>query len=211
MVVLERQARRPEPLDRRPQAITDLRFWLWRGSMALTVVGIGGTTRDNSSSERALRTALAAAEKYGAETELFAADALDLPMYMPDAAVRSDKARHLVKALARCDAVIITGPSGLVKNALDYVEDLREDARPYFHGRAVGCIVCASGWQATTTTLVALRSIVHALRGWPTPLGVCINTTAPTPEADEQLAIRGEQVVSMAQTFGAAAAIARSA
>jgi hypothetical protein len=106
MVVLERQARRPEPLDRRPQAITDLRFWLWRGSMALKVVGIGGTTRDNSSSERALRTALAAAEKYGAETELFAADALDLP----DAAVRSDKARHLVKALARCDAVIIASP-----------------------------------------------------------------------------------------------------
>ena len=57
----------------------------------------------------------------------------------------------------------------------------------------------------------AARSIVHALRGWPTPLGVCINTTAPTPEADEQLAILGEQVVSMAQTFGAAAAIARSA
>jgi hypothetical protein len=106
MVVLERQARRPEPLDRRPQAITDLRFWLWRGSMALKVVGIGGTTRDNSSSERALRTALAAAEKYGAETELFAADALDLP----DTAVRSDKARHLVKALARCDAVIIASP-----------------------------------------------------------------------------------------------------
>jgi hypothetical protein len=51
-----------------------------------------------------------AAEKYGAETELFAADALDLPMYMPDAAVRSDKARHLVKALARCDAVIIASP-----------------------------------------------------------------------------------------------------
>jgi FMN reductase len=185
--------------------------------MGVTVVGIGGTTRGNSSSERALRTALAAAEKYGAETELFAADALDLPMYVPDTAVRTDKARHLVDALARCDAVIIAspgyhgGPSGLIKNALDYVEDLREDVRPYFHGRAVGCIVCASGWQATTTTLVALRSIVHALRGWPTPLGVCINTTAPTHEADEQLAILGEQIVTMAQTFGAAAATSGSA
>ena len=56
---------------------------------------------------------------------------------------------------------------------------------------------CASGWQAATTTLVAFRSIVHALRGWPTPLGVCINTTAPAHEADEQLAILGEQVVTL--------------
>ena len=179
--------------------------------MAVTVVGIGGTTRGNSSSERALRAALAAAEEHGAETELFAADALDLPMYVPDTTVRTNKARHLVDALARCDAVIIAspgyhgGPSGLVKNALDYVEDLREDARPYLDGRAVGCIACASGWQATTTTLVALRSIVHALRGWPTPLGVCINTSAQAHEADEQLAILGGQVVTMAQTRDAAA------
>jgi FMN reductase len=36
--------------------------------------------------------------------------------------------------------------------------------------------VCAYGWQATTTTLVSLRSTVHALRGWPTPLGVAINS-----------------------------------
>jgi FMN reductase len=68
------------------------------------------------------------------------------------------------------------GISGLVKNALDYVEDLREHERPYLDGRAVGCIVCAYGWQATSTTLVSLRSVVHALRGWPTPLGATINS-----------------------------------
>jgi len=94
-------------------------------------------------------------------------------MYVPDATLRTDKARRLIGALAGCDAVIIAspgyhgGPSGLIKNALDYVEDLRDDERPYFDGRAVGCIACAAGWQATTTTLIALRSIVHALRGWP--------------------------------------------
>jgi FMN reductase len=185
--------------------------------MTVTVVGIGGTTRSNSSSEWALRAALAAAERHGAETELFAAEALDLPMYVPDAPLRTDKARHLIGALARCDAVIIAspgyhgGPSGLIKNALDYVEDLREDVRPYFHGRAVGCIACASGWQATTTTLVALRSIVHALRGWPTPLGVCINTTVQAAEFDEQLSILGEQVVTLAQTYRTAVATPASA
>ena len=30
------------------------------------------------------------------------------------------------------------GVSGMIKNALDYIEALRDDARPYLHGRAVG-------------------------------------------------------------------------
>jgi FMN reductase len=48
--------------------------------------------------------------------------------------------------------------------------------RAYLDGRAVGCIACAAGWQAANTTLSALRAVVHALRGWPTPVGVAINT-----------------------------------
>jgi len=146
------------------------------------IVGLGGTLSDSSSSERALRHALAAAAARGARTELFSARALDLPMYVTDRSQRSSAAIALVDALAQADGVIVATPgyhggiSGLVKNALDYVEDLRDDERPYLDGRAVGCIVCAYGWQATTTTLVSLRSTVHALRGWPTPLGVAINS-----------------------------------
>jgi FMN reductase len=146
------------------------------------IVGLGGTLSDSSSSERALRHTLAVAAARGARTELFSARALDLPMYMTDRSQRSSAAVALVDALAQSDGVIIATPgyhggiSGLVKNALDYVEDLRDHERPYLDGRAVGCIVCAYGWQATTTTLVSLRSTVHALRGWPTPLGVAINS-----------------------------------
>jgi len=40
----------------------------------------------------------------------------------------------------------------------------------------VGLIVCGHGWQSTGVVLAAFRSIVHALRGWPTPMGVAINT-----------------------------------
>ncbi|HSV39060.1 MAG TPA: NADPH-dependent FMN reductase [Nocardioidaceae bacterium] len=147
------------------------------------IVGLGGTVSEASSSERALRLALAAAAAQGARTKLFAAQALDLPMYSVDRKERTPEAIALVDALAEADGVIIATPgyhggiSGLVKNALDYIEDLRDDVRPYLQGRAVGCIVCAYGWQATATTLVSLRSTVHALRGWPTPLGVAINST----------------------------------
>jgi len=146
------------------------------------IVGLGGTLSDSSSSERALHHALAVAKARGARTKLFSARALDLPMYTVDRSQRSSAAIALVDALAQADGVVIATPgyhggiSGLVKNALDYVEDLRDHERPYLDGRAVGCIVCAYGWQATTTTLVSLRSTVHALRGWPTPLGVAINS-----------------------------------
>ncbi|MFG3522003.1 NADPH-dependent FMN reductase [Nocardia nova] len=148
----------------------------------LSIVGLGGTLRAASSTESALRHALDAAATHGAHTELFDGSVLArLPMYDPDAPRGAD-ARRLVDALRTADGVIIASPgyhgsvSGLVKNALDYVEDLREDSNPYLTGRAVGCVTTAYGWQAAVTTLQTLRSIVHALRGWPTPLGAAINS-----------------------------------
>jgi FMN reductase len=104
-------------------------------------------------------------------------------MFAPESPARTPEAQRLVELLRRSDGVILASPgyhgsiSGLLKNALDYTEDMRGDARSYFDSRAVGCIVSAAGWQAVGSTLAAMRSIVHALRGWPTPLGVGINST----------------------------------
>ncbi|HWF00194.1 MAG TPA: NADPH-dependent FMN reductase [Caulobacteraceae bacterium] len=145
------------------------------------IVGLGGTVRPGSTSERALAKSLASAEAAGARTQLFGGAFLaGLPIYNPHAAVCGEDEARFVEAVRVCDGLIIASPgyhgsiSGLVKNALDCLEALREDARPYLHGRAVGCIVSAAGAQATGSTLAALRSIVHALRGWPTPFGACL-------------------------------------
>ena len=171
------------------------------------VVGLGGTTRPGSSSERALAVALDAARELGARTDLIAAGDLQLPLYAPERNERTPEAGRLVGALAAADGVIIAspgyhgGPSGLIKNALDYVEDLRTAPRTYLDGVPVGCIVCAHGWQATATTLIALRSVVHALRGWPTPFGAAINSAAAGVEDDDvraQLRLVGRQVVEFA-------------
>jgi FMN reductase len=149
------------------------------------IVGLGGTTRVGSSSEKALTVSLKAAEELGAETAMFSGPALVLPMYAPDVADRTPAALDLVKALRRCDGIIVASPayhgsiSGLIKNALDYAEDLRTDERVYLDGVAFGCIACAGGWQAAGQTLAALRAIAHALRGWPTPLGGMLNTSTP--------------------------------
>jgi FMN reductase len=145
------------------------------------IVGIGGTTRPGSSTERALALALAHAARAGADTKLFGGTFLrGLPMFAPERVARTDEELALVEAVRVADGLLVASPgyhggvSGLVKNALDLLEDLRDDERPYLDGRAVGCVVTAAGEQAGGSTLGALRSIVHALRGWPTPLGVAI-------------------------------------
>ena len=177
------------------------------------VLGLGGTTRDDSSTERALRISLAAAESAGAETAIFAGEDLLLPMYRPGVVERTGASERLVRMFRTMDGIIIATPayhgslSGLVKNALDYTEDLRADARVYFDGCAVGCICCAGGWQAAGQTLAAMRAVAHALRGWPTPFGAMINTSLPVFDAagrlvDEsthlQLQLVGRQVAEFA-------------
>ncbi len=146
------------------------------------VVGLGGTLRASSSTERALRYCLDSVERQGGRAKFFSGPDLDLPMYAPHELERTPKALELVNTLREADAVVVGSPgshgavSGLVKNALDYIEDLREDPRVYLDNTPWGCISCAYGWQASVGTLGQLRSIGHALRAWPTPLGVAINS-----------------------------------
>ncbi|GAA2817513.1 NAD(P)H-dependent oxidoreductase [Saccharopolyspora taberi] len=182
--------------------------------MTVTVVGIGGSIRPDSQSERAMQCALAGAREAGAKVHAITGESLVLPFYDPQVTTRTENAIELVESLRTADGVILASPgyhgtiSGLIKNALDYVEDLRGDDRVYLDGRAVGCIGIAYGWQATVTTLQALRSVVHALRGWPTPLGAAVNSAetelGPGGESDDEKVTRtlrtiGRQVVEFAE------------
>lgn len=171
------------------------------------IVGLGGTTRTDSSCERAMRTALARCQERGARTVAFGADALHFPMYAPERPGQSAEAAPLVSALREARGIVIATPgyhggiSGLVKNALDYAEEMSDDDHPYLDGRAVGCIVCAHGWQATVSTLNSLRSVIHALRGWPTPLGVTINSAQAVWTSDGRLS--DQKVAEALDTLGA--------
>jgi FMN reductase len=173
------------------------------------IVGIGGTTRTGSSSERLLRQALAAAADLGAETRAFSGEKLMFPIY--GATAPGGLELEFVEALRRCDGVIIASPgyhgsvSGMVKNALDFAEELRGDVRPYLEGRPVGLIAAAAGWQAGCSTLQHLRSIVHALRGWPTPLGVIANSSQPQQDCSEQIGLMAGQVMAFVGAFAGTA------
>jgi len=177
------------------------------------IVGIGGTTRDGSTSEQALVIALKAAQAAGAETEMFAGKDLQLPMYDPDPNSMTEAAKHLVASLRRADGVIFASPcyhggvSGLIKNAIDYIEEMRADDRVYLDGRAVGAIGCGYGFQGPGMVLAQLRQMTHALRGWPVPLGVGVNAAVvkfkdggcSEPAIAKQIEIMAGQVVDFAK------------
>lgn len=188
-------------------------------SRTVKVVGIGGSARPGSTAEKALRLALAEAERLGARVSLVAGADLVMPLYDPSGGAGSPQAERLLAEVTDADGLILASPayhgtvSGLVKNALDHVEELREADRPYFSGRAVGVLAVGMGWQGAVNTLTALRGVVHALRGWPTPLGVAVNTevigfgsdgTCTDPRVAGQLAAMAGQVVDFARQSAAA-------
>ena len=178
------------------------------------VVGIGGTIGGISSTQRALRIALDAACKEGFRTRMFGgADMARLPLYDPRATERTEHEREFVDTIRQASALIIASPgyhgsiSGVVKNALDLLEETARDDRPYLADMPVGLIATAYGWQATGSTIAALRSIVHALRGWPTPFAAAINTQltkfddeggSSDPAVLEKLSLIGRQVARFA-------------
>jgi FMN reductase len=185
----------------------------------MLIVGIGGTQRQSSSSETALRIALAAAERLGCETMCFAGPALALPVYNPTETDRTAEASALISSLRQASGVIISSPgyhgsvSGMIKNALDYVEDMAHDPdRVYFDGLPIGCIAVAHGWQGAVNTLRALRDIAHSLRGFPTPYGLAINAAdrvfaegiCTDATVSRSLTSVGAQVANLAQRLSAA-------
>ena len=184
--------------------------------MTPRIVAIGGTVSVGSTTELALRTAMASAVAEGAEVQLFDGAYLAALPHYRSSAHGGDEGRELVEAVRAADGLLLAAPgyhgtiSGLVKNALDYLEDLSKDTRPYLDGRAVGLIATAYGDQATMSTMQTLRSIVHALRGWPTPMGATIRTYpglfSPDGEclddrARMQLDMVGQQVVQGATSL----------
>ena len=179
------------------------------------IVGIGGSPRASSTSERLAARALELASGWGAETELFDGPFIaGLPLFNPFSPDRTADERRFIAAVRRCDGLIVSTPgyhgslSGPIKNALDLLEDTARDDAPYLTDRAFGAIVVAHGWQTGGTTLVTLRSIAHALRAWPTPFGAAFNASTPLfddagtlidPATERQLAMVARQVFDFAR------------
>src|SRR3546814_2337003 len=71
-------------------------------------------------------------------------DMARLPLYNPRATMRTDDERAFVDAVRDASALIIASPgyhgsiSGVVKNALDLLQETARDERPYLADKPVG-------------------------------------------------------------------------
>jgi FMN reductase len=179
-------------------------------NIRISIVGIGGTLRPSSSTEKAVNCVLKHAESRGANISLFAGPSLDFPFYDPRISERSEMITDYQQAVRNADALVIASPayhggiSGLVKNAIDYLEDMAKDPDVYLENKAVACIGTGYGWQGANSTLQALRMVVRSLRGWVSPLGIALNTaenhfaddgSCHTEAVDNQFQIMAQELI----------------
>ena len=143
------------------------------------IVLISGSLRPGSTSDRIAGWCAEQCRERGATTRTFHGAEIDFPFYQPGLSEHHEALREFLRELGRADGVVLVSPtyhgtvSGLLKNALDYANDLG-GPRPFLDGRAIGCVAVGAGTQGTVSTLGTLRTISHSLRGWPTPLGVVV-------------------------------------
>ena len=173
-------------------------------SAAPLILGISGAMRFGTANEQALRLALERVEQLGGRTQLIPGSRLIFPNFDDEVAPEA-QAQWLIDAIHEAEGIILCSPSyhggvsGLLKNALDYLELTAKSPRPYLTGLPVGCIATGDGWQGPNSTLLALRQSVHALRGWPTPLGVAQNINdGGLTDAAAPLRTVAEQVMEFA-------------
>src|SRR6266516_6762363 len=155
--------------------------------MTTTILGLGGSLRSGSVAALALRIALAGAEVAGVTIRLLDLATLPLPMfdgtYSLDGYTPEGRKTilTLLNATREAHGLILASPtyhntiSGALKNALDYMELLKDDNPPRLEGKVVGLLsvqggVSGTGNHTITTMLLAAR----ALRAWVAPTMVSI-------------------------------------
>ncbi|GAA2077566.1 NAD(P)H-dependent oxidoreductase [Streptomyces albiaxialis] len=172
------------------------------------IVALGGSLRAESVSAQALRACAARARRAGARVTVFAGRDLALPLYDPESGIRTAAESRLLAALRAADGVLLACPtyhgamSGLLKNALDHVEDLG--------GRAAGCVAVARNEAAGAPALAGMRAVAQALGAWAVPMGVVVRADAAfdlrdgedhgtDPRTARRLDIMTEQVLDHAR------------
>ena len=146
------------------------------------ILGLGGSLRTGSSSAVALRYAIECVAQLGADAVLLTTRDLDLPLYddRPDPATYPDGVRRLLAEIRRADGIIVASPvyhgtmSGSVKNAIDFIELMADDDRPWLEGKVAGAITVSSG-RPRTDAIVALEIAFRALHAWTIPFAVAIS------------------------------------
>jgi FMN reductase len=154
--------------------------------------------RERSYSRASLREALRIAAELGAQTELLDLRELNLPMFVPDQdiedypAAQRGSITRLIETCRRAQAMVWASPayhgtvSGVLKNALDYIELMSDDEPAYLSGKAVGLIAIND-----SKTFGAMSNSVHELRAWLAPTHVQLGKS----DFDAHMQISSERAI----------------
>lgn len=161
----------------------------------VNIVGIGGSLRPDSYTQKALQVAAQRVEALGAEVEVLDLRQLNLPFCHggKDYSQYPDVQR-LRDTVTRADGLILATPeyhgglSGVLKNTLDLM------SFDELSGKVTGMISVLGG-QANSNALNDLRLIIRGVHGWVIPEQIAIGKawSAFSPEGkllDEKLAER---------------------
>ena len=169
------------------------------------IVGLGGSLAARSNSLAALEVALDAAAEEGADTEVFDVREMNLPMFRRGMDSLPKAALALCDATLKARGMIWSSPmyhgtvSGAFKNALDWLDLLRDEDPPFLTDKVVGLISTAGGVQGLQA-INTMEFVVRALRGMAVPL------VAPVARAyrafDDEGRIRDEAIERQLQALG---------
>jgi len=110
----------------------------------------------------------ARAQDAGAEVDLILSRDLMFPIYDTETPERDPRAQRFVAAVRAADALIVASPgyhgamSGMIKNALDYLEDTNKDDRVYLDG--IAGRLCRRGLRLAGDRLHLVESAGHCAR-----------------------------------------------
>lgn len=146
------------------------------------ILALGGSLRRPSSTSGALALACEGAVSQGAAVTSLDGSLLPAQPFDPLTAYSQPppSASALVAASARADGFLWASPayhgtvSGLFKNALDYLDLLRNAEPPFLSGKPVGIISVGSGTIAVVNAANTMVYAAHALRAQPLPMLVPI-------------------------------------
>ena len=193
--------------------------------MPITILGLGGSLREGSTTERALQIALEGARAEGARVTLLTPAQVSLPLFDGTygleryAPAERQAILSLLEAVRQAHGLIFASPtyhntlSGAVKNMLDFLELLRDDQPARLEGKVVGLITVQEGTSGTgNNTLTTMLLAARAMRAWvaPTMLSIPASRTAFDPDGQpisavfiQRLQAIGAEVAKASAMFAA--------
>jgi FMN reductase len=193
--------------------------------MAATILGIGGSVRADSTAMLALQIALEGTQEAGARTRQIDLAIFPLPLFdgtysLNGYTLEEHKAiMTLLDATREARGFILASPtyhntiSGSLKNALDFMELLKDDHPPRLEGKVVGLVSVQGGTSGTgNNTLTTMLLAARAMRAWVAPSMVSVPGSreafdeegrARDPVINRRLQMLGVEVARASAMFAA--------